>query len=276
MAHTHLHVRITETDPARIDLLIGRLTQAGFEGFQVDDDGLDAYLPTPDPKVDEWHIALQSLGIEPERLEAVEERNWNAEWESSFQPVRIPGRLSVRADFHPPVDDAGIALVITPKMSFGTGHHDTTVLMMEDILDNAMHGKSVLDFGTGTGILAILAEKCGANRVLALDNDPWSIDNAQENILGNDCRHIVARLADTLPGDETFDIVLANINRNVILQHVDAFRKVLKPGGRLLLSGLLADDLPDIRNAFPQPPFAESTHAIRNRWARISFYANSE
>jgi ribosomal protein L11 methyltransferase len=271
MAHTHLRARIAETDPARIDLLIGHLAQAGFEGFQVDDQGLDAYIPTPDPQVDQWRIALHALGIEPVLLEAVEERNWNAEWESSFQPVRIPGRLSVRAAFHPPVDDGGIALVITPKMSFGTGHHDTTVLMMEDILDTHMEGMSVLDFGTGTAILAILAEKRGATRILALDNDPWCITNADENRQANDCRHIETRLADAIPTDETFDIVLANINRNVILQQAHAFRQVLKPGGRLLLSGLLAEDLPDIRNTFTPPTFAEASHAIRNRWARIGF-----
>lgn len=271
MVYTHLHARFAETDPARIDLLIGILAQAGFEGFQVDDTGLDAYIPTQHPQPDEWRDTLKGLGVEPEHLEAVEDRNWNEVWESSFPPVIIPGMVSVRASFHPPVADGGTEIVITPKMSFGTGHHDTTALMMEALFEIDPTGQSVLDFGTGTGILAILAEKRGATRILAIDNDPWSITNADENRLNNDCRHIETRLADTPPTSEPFDIVLANINRNVILQHADTFRYILKSSGILILSGLLADDLPDIRTAFPQPHFTETAHALRNRWTCITF-----
>ncbi|NDC78797.1 MAG: 50S ribosomal protein L11 methyltransferase, partial [Chitinophagia bacterium] len=155
MTHTHWHARFTETDPVRIDLLTGLLTLSGFEGFQSDDDGLDAYVKADSHAVEEILSDIRRQGFETVSLTPVEDKNWNEVWESSFQPVVIPGKVSVRANFHAPVHDAGIPIVITPKMSFGTGHHATTVLMMEELFERDLSGKSVLDFGTGTGILAI-------------------------------------------------------------------------------------------------------------------------
>jgi ribosomal protein L11 methyltransferase len=271
MTHTHWHARFAETDPARIDLLTGLLTLSGFEGFQTDDQGLDAYVWTDAPGVEESLSGIRRQGFDPVSLMPVEDRNWNEVWESSFQPVIIPGRVSVRANFHAPVDDPGIPIVITPKMSFGTGHHATTVLMMEELFEHDLVGKSVLDFGTGTGILAILAEKLGAARILAIDNDDWSIANTDENTAGNGCTRIETRLAETTPTDATFDIVLANINRNVILDHADLLPGILGPGGRLILSGLLAEDLESIRTAFSAAPLCEISHAVRNKWLRITY-----
>jgi ribosomal protein L11 methyltransferase len=271
MTHTHWHARFAETDPARIDLLTGLLALSGFEGFESDDLGLDAYVKADAPTVHAMLSDIRRQGFEPESLAPVADRNWNEEWESSFQPVVIPGRVSVRANFHPPVPDSGIPIVITPKMSFGTGHHATTVLMMEELFERDLVGKSVLDFGTGTGILAILAEKLGAQRILAIDNDDWSIANTAENTAGNGCTQIEPRLAETTPSDETFDVVLANINRNVILDHAGLLPAILNPGGWLILSGLLAEDLEDIRTAFRHPSFRELSHAVRNKWLRITF-----
>jgi ribosomal protein L11 methyltransferase len=275
MTHTHWHARFAETDPARIDLLTGLLTLSGFDGFQSDDQGLDAYVRTESSDMEEILSEIRRQGFEPVSLTPVEDRNWNEVWESSFQPVVIPGKVSVRANFHAPVDDPGIPIVITPKMSFGTGHHATTVLMMEELFECDLRGKSVLDFGTGTGILAILAEKLGATRILAIDNDDWSIANTDENTAGNGCTRIETRLAETTPTDETFDIVLANINRNVILDHADLLPGILGPGGRLILSGLLAEDLEAIRTAFSGAPLSEISHAVRNKWLRIT-YSKSE
>lgn len=271
MTQTQWHARFAETDPGRIDLLVGLLTQSGFDGFLTDDDGLDAYIRTDKDLLPDILSDIRGQGFEPASLEPVEERNWNAEWESSFRPVVIPGKVSVRANFHEPVDDPGIPIVITPKMSFGTGHHATTLLMMEELFERELAGKSVLDFGTGTGILAILSEKLGATRILAIDNDDWSIANTIENTIGNGCTRIEARQADTIPRDESFDIILANINRNVILDHADALPGLLRTGGWLILSGLLAEDLTDIRSAFRSHPLREISHSIRNKWLRISF-----
>jgi ribosomal protein L11 methyltransferase len=271
MTHTYWHARFAETDPARIDLLTGLLTLSGFEGFQSDDDGLDAYIRADAQVLEDVISDIRRQGFEAVSLTPVEDRNWNEVWETSFQPVVIPGKVSVRANFHAPVDDTGIPIVITPKMSFGTGHHATTVLMMEELFERDLVGKSVLDFGTGTGILAILAEKLGAARILAIDNDDWSIANTTENTAGNGCTQIQARLAETTPTDETFDFVLANINRNVILDHAGLLPQILSPGGCLILSGLLTEDLEEIRKAFSNAPLREISHAVRNKWLRITY-----
>lgn len=275
MTHTHWHARFAETDPVRVDLLTGLLTLSGFEGFQSDDQGLDAYVRADDTEVEVILSDIRRQGFEPLSLTPVEDRNWNEVWESSFQPVIIPGKVSVRANFHAPVHDPGIPIVITPKMSFGTGHHATTVLMMEELFERDLRGKSVLDFGTGTGILAILAEKLGATRILAIDNDDWSIANTAENTAGNGCTQIETRLAETTPADETFDIVLANINRNVILDHAGLLPAILSPGGWLILSGLLTEDHDEIRKAFRETPLREVSHAVRNKWLRITYLFDS-
>jgi len=272
MAHTHWKVRFEETDPVRIDLLIGLLNQAGFEGFEVGDQALDAYITAGHPGLEALLWSLERDGFPTADFSPVEDKNWNEIWESSFQPVVIPGKVSIRASFHPPIPEIPLELVITPKMSFGTGHHLTTLLMMEALFQLNLTGKRLLDFGTGTGILAILAEKLGAARILAIDNDPWSISNANENVAGNHCQSIETRLLDHLPTGETFDLILANINKNVILKELPAFLKSLQRGGSLMLSGLQEEDLTDVRLAMQGTPLQELSCSIRDPWARISFF----
>jgi ribosomal protein L11 methyltransferase len=210
-------------------------------------------------------------GIDQPDIRRIREENWNAQWESSFDPVVIPGRLSVRAMFHKPVEGVEREIVITPKMSFGTGHHATTSLMLEEMLNIPFSGKDVLDFGTGTGVLAILASMAGAKRVMAIDNDPWSMENAAENAAVNGCTNINLSLTDQLPQTDRFDIILANINRNVILSNTGQLCSLLRPNGILLLSGLLESDRIDVENAFLPLLSRHPSSRVRNGWIVLTY-----
>lgn len=251
MDKIYIELSIRTKDASEADLLIGLLSGIGYDGFREEDELLVACI---DRSAFDPELMIQTLPEQTEKPEIreIREENWNALWESSFDPVVIPGRLSVRADFHQPVPDVQREIIITPKMSFGTGHHATTSLMLEEMLDVSFSNLDVLDFGTGTGVLAILAEQLGAGEVIAIDNDPWSIENSGENAAVNQCTRIELVLSDQLPENRTFDVILANINRNVILANADKLSNLLKPGGRLLLSGLLVSDRSDIVAAFRQ------------------------
>jgi len=179
--------------------------------------------------------------------------------------------VAIRADFHAPIVNVENEILITPKMSFGTGHHATTFLMMQQMRNIDFNNKSVFDFGTGTGILAILAEKLGATSVFAIDNDEWSIENAKENAAKNACMHIDLALKDDPGGEETFDIILANINKNVILTYLSVLVNRLKKGGYLLLSGLLKEDEEDIQQAANQLPVKYISTTHKNNWICIMF-----
>lgn len=265
MDKTYIELAFTTQDASETDLLIGILSDIGFDGFREEHDKLFACIEQS--ALDQQRLSeVLPDSISAPEIREIREENWNAIWESSFEPVVIPGRLSVRAAFHQPVNGVAREIIITPKMSFGTGHHATTSLMLEVMLDVPFHQTHVLDFGTGTGVLAILAAQLGAVSVTAIDNDTWSIENARENLSVNKCKGIELVLADQLPDNETFDVILANINRNVILANADRLSELLKSDGRLLLSGLLVEDRPDIEAAFlhrfPNPPICRQ----RNGW----------
>ena len=236
-------------DPVLTDLLIGVLSTLGCTGFEESEEGLSAYA-------EEGVLDLQDLDEIMRRMgltysgSMVEQENWNAVWESSFEPVVIPGKTVVRASFHKSVDSEGIEIVITPRMSFGTGHHATTWLMLSEMSDLDFFDKDVLDFGSGTGSLSIMAEKRGARSVDAVDNDPVCQTNATENAEENGCVRIRTILSDAVPEDRTYDVILANINRNVILAEADRLVKALRQGGWLLLSGLLEEDAVPVSEAF--------------------------
>lgn len=228
------------------DIAIAMLTHLGFEGFEEGEDFLLAYINKDD--LDE--TLLKNLSNQLQfvyRMDAIAPRNWNAEWESHFEPVMIDDFIMVRAHFHKPVVTIQHDIIITPKMSFGTGHHATTTLMIQQMRDLNFHNKTVLDFGTGTGILAILAEKFGAIDVLTIDNDDWSIENCRENIERNGCSHIQIEQRNDANVKRLFDVILANINRNVITNNLSFLFENLREGGCLLLSGLLVEDEDIIR-----------------------------
>ena len=178
--------------------------------------------------------------------EELPEINWNAEWEKNFDPIVIGSRCRVRADFHPYVE-VDYDLIISPKMSFGTGHHQTTYMMLEFLLETPLKGLSVLDMGSGTGVLAVLAEKRGARNLKAIDIDPWAVENAKENLFLNSCEEIEVFKGDAhllKPWTGQFDWVLANINRNILLQDIPQYVRCLRSDGVLLMSGFYSEDLP--------------------------------
>ena len=241
----HLHVTIPAADVSVQEILIARLEDLGYDGFQQEADRLEAYVPEEKfnaPELEEilarWQLAYT--------WQALPERNWNEEWEKNFQPVVVEEFCAIRASFHAPISHVKHELVITPKMSFGTGHHATTYMMIKAMEHLDLAGKVVLDFGTGTGVLAILAERLGAGEVLAIDHDPWSIENARENMVENHIGRVRVEKMDTIPPNLLFDIILANINKHVILKELPLMKQQLKEGGVILLSGLLHEDFLDI------------------------------
>jgi ribosomal protein L11 methyltransferase len=244
----HIQITIPAATEALQDLLIAQLAAIGFDGFEQNDTEVKAYIA--EEAYDEaalQEILLQENGTFTREL--ITRQNWNALWESNFQPVSIPGFVHVRAGFHEPEPGFAHEIIITPKMSFGTGHHATTYLMMQEMQSIDFTGKTVFDFGTGTGILAILAEKLGAAYVMGVDNDEWSIENATENAANNQCENISLYLAGNADAQDVFNVILANINKNVILENMYHLQQSLQQGGVLLLSGLLAEDEVDIVNS---------------------------
>lgn len=235
-----------EADELTQEVLISELSELSATGFEQRDTQLLAYFNEDDFKSYEVNDLLKGYTFQ---VNNIPQQNWNAVWESNFQPVTVGAFCAVRAHFHDPVKTVQHEIIITPKMSFGTGHHATTYLMMEQMQKIDFYGKTVFDFGTGTGILAILAKKLGASSITAIDVDDWSIENAKENFERNGVEEVQLYLTSLIP-DETFDIVLANINKNVILQNVLQLHKALAKGGMLLVSGLLATDENDVRSAF--------------------------
>jgi ribosomal protein L11 methyltransferase len=230
------------------EIIIALLSEEGYEGFEEEGDLLRSFIPSRN--FDEGSLktfaAQHQLGFS---IAEIEDRNWNKIWESDFSPVIIDDIIAVRAGFHAPVKNVKHEIIITPKMSFGTGHHATTLMMIKMMCGINFTGKRILDFGTGTGILAILAEKLGASAILAIDNDEQSIENAMENIEANGCTKIHLLKASSVKTGGQFDIILANIIKNVILANFPDFSKQLVPNGVLLLSGILKEDEPKILQA---------------------------
>jgi ribosomal protein L11 methyltransferase len=266
------YIEFVFTSPGQevVDMLIASLSEMGFYGFLEEEGSLMAYILPDDLDRKKVEDLASGYGL-GYQVNEIREENWNAGWESSFQPVRLGDFAAVRADFHAPVEDVEYEIIITPKMSFGTGHHATTWLMMKSMKDFMHPGMDVLDFGTGTGLLAILAEKMGAKAVLAIDNDSWSIDNAGENLARNGSSRVELRLADSVPGGMTFDLVLANINKHILLGHCKEICGAVRYGGTLVLSGILPSDVADIERAFDlymgQPVRVEES----NNWSLMAF-----
>ncbi|RYG05685.1 MAG: 50S ribosomal protein L11 methyltransferase [Chitinophagaceae bacterium] len=237
--HTRINIRSDNSEQKEI--LIALLADAGFDGFEEQPGSLSAFIEAD--AYDEGVLNDILGGFELTfHKENIPERNWNAEWEKDFVPVTVNQFCAVRAGFHPPVPDVKHDIIVTPRMSFGTGHHATTWLVLSGMEPIDFQGKTVLDYGTGTGVLAILAEKLGATRTLAIDNDKWSIENAADNFSENECTGIELVESSEIETTEQFDVILANINRNVLLARMQELAQHLKKDGVLLMSGLLAGD----------------------------------
>jgi ribosomal protein L11 methyltransferase len=234
--------------PEQKEILIAMLADTGFEGFEEEENVLKAFIPEEVFNKEIVDSLASSVNLSYS-LNLIEQQNWNAQWESSFEPVIINNFAAVRAGFHPTVKNVQYEIIITPKMSFGTGHHATTYLMIEQMSQVNFADKTVLDFGTGTAVLAILAQKMGAIAITAIDNDDWSIENAKENIIDNNAENICIEKGETIKTDKKYDIILANINLNVILQNMPLIAAICKPDAKVLLSGFLTTDESKIKES---------------------------
>lgn len=257
------------------DFLISLLPEVGFDGFEEQPDSIRAFIPGPAVKQEDIQDILQQngLGHISWQTSVIAQQNWNEQWEKSFHPLTIAGQVSIRAPFHEP-QPAAYELIIEPKMSFGTGHHATTALMIEQMLDMDLRGKDVVDFGSGTGVLAILAEKLGAAHIVAIDNEEWAVENCRENIQRNNVSKVQVIHADTMSVvSEQYDIMLANINRNVITKNLQSWRTFIRPGGVLVISGILVTDVRDILALASELGFSLIRQLTRDGWVSISFHA---
>ncbi|MBO2546131.1 50S ribosomal protein L11 methyltransferase [Salegentibacter sp. BDJ18] len=265
--------KIEPLQPAS-EILVAELGYLGFESFVEEEDGLTAYIPAEEYEDDLLagvHI-LQSDEFEITYSKGeIEQVNWNEEWEKNFSPIMVDDICSVRAPFHPELDTE-FDIVIEPKMSFGTGHHATTHMMIQHILKNDWNDKAVLDMGCGTGVLAILASMKGAKFVDAIDIDNWCYQNTLENVGRNDCDNInVEEGGAELLQDRKYDMILANINRNILLRDLPIYKDCLKTGGNLFLSGFYEEDIPVIKEACQKLGLNYIEHIERSNWVAVKF-----
>jgi ribosomal protein L11 methyltransferase len=236
--------------PRYIEIVIAEFAEYGFESFAENDNGFQGYIPVNRFSGD----TLMALDIFQNKeiritftIRTIPDENWNAVWESNFEPVSIGNECYIRAPFHPEKKGIKYEIIIEPKMSFGTGHHETTHMMVQLLLEQDVMGKTLLDMGCGTGILAILARKMLAAKVVAIDNDEWAFNNSKENIIKNNVPEIEVLFGDAgLLKGQQFDLVIANINRNILLNDIPVYTEIIKKNGILALSGFYLSDLETI------------------------------
>ena len=261
----YIEFRFNDIPEYKQDLLIFQLADAGFESFSQDADQLLAYIPVALYDAEKVKSVLGEFPF-PCTFETIPDQNWNREWEKNFSPVDIGGICYIRAPFHPAIKDYRYEIIIEPKMSFGTAHHETTSQMIELMLQLDLRGKKVLDMGCGTGILAILAEMMGASEILAVDNDEWAYNNSLENTEKNGSERITVVRGGIEEIIGQFDLIIANINRNVLLEQIPVYYKSLVPGGFLLMSGFYQEDLPVILEKASECGFNHEMNISKNRW----------
>lgn len=271
--YTAYHFKIEPLRPGA-EILIAELSELGFDSFEETKEALSAYILASEnhPDILKNLQILNSTEFEVSYFsEEIQPVNWNAEWEKNFSPINVENRCTIRAPFHPK-PETGLDIVIEPKMSFGTGHHATTYMMSKFILENDFKGKSVLDMGCGTGVLAILAEKMGAKKTDAIDNDPWCYANTLENINHNDCSRIDVYEGDAnLLEGKKYNIILANINRNILLNDMEVYAKSLNEKGELYLSGFYRKDLDIIKNRCEELGMQHDSHLEKEAWIAVKF-----
>ena len=262
----------TLTVQTAIEILIAELGAAGFESFTENEEGLIAYIQKKDWNneiLNDIQLLQSEEVVITYDIKEIEQVNWNSEWEKNFEPIQVDGLVSIRAPFH---KDPHLKydIVIEPKMSFGTGHHETTHLMIQHLIDLDLDGKTVLDMGCGTGILAIFAEMKGAVKLDAIDIDTWCYENSMENVERNQCKRIAVYEGDaSLLKDKKYDVIIANINRNILLQDIGIYAQSLNENGILLLSGFYTEDIPVIGEEAGKYQLKLKKKRTRNNWVGL-------
>jgi ribosomal protein L11 methyltransferase len=264
----YIEIKFNNLSKETSEILIATLSDLNFEGFEEETNTLKAFIEKSLFNKEELAETAKQFKLTYTTFE-LPDTNWNKEWESNFKPVVIENFCAVRADFHAAIKNAQHEIIITPKMSFGTGHHATTYMMIQQMQQIDFRKKHVMDFGTGTGVLAILAKKLGADSVVAIDNDEWSIENAKENFIRNNVENIDLRLANHPVANKVCDIIFANITRNVIQENFSLFNQYLHNNGILLLSGLLNEDESLITSLASAFNFVLDKKLQRENWISI-------
>ena len=276
--YTRVKFTVTPNEEVATDVLAALLAEVGFESFLPEEDGMSAYAPQALYDADAVATVVATFPLDGYGItytdEFIEGEDWNAEWEKNyFQPIVLGEDCVIHSTFHKDVPAARYDILIDPKMAFGTGYHQTTCHMLRAILAQDMTGKSVLDMGCGTALLAILARKHGATDVVAIDIDEFAFENAKENIILNNTPDIEVRLggADAIKPTDSFDVVIANINRNILLADMCNYVKAMRTGSLLFISGFYTDDMEVLKAEAAQHGLRYLDYAEDNRWAMMRF-----
>ncbi len=279
MDYLELTVNIQPRNPWA-EILVSQLAELGFESFVDTENGVLAYAQVTGVDLENAiNESLLSSSTDDFQLDfeskIIPQQNWNALWEADFQPVEVEGRMTILAPFHDKTIAKGIIVEIQPQMSFGTGHHQTTWMMSKALLDLPNVPKNVLDMGAGTGVLAILAEKLGAENILAIDIEDWSVENTKENAVRNGAKGIVALQGDIdLIAGKSFDLILANINKNILKSHLNQYSKSLLSDGMLMLSGFFETDVEELVEAAINENFTLLKVLNKETWAAMILTKN--
>ncbi len=279
MNYTKISFQLEPDNAENREILVALLSDLAFESFEETDEKMMGYIPGESVNLEEILeiTAILPFSVHTEK-EMIPDRNWNEVWEKNyFKPLLIGNRCLVRAPFHTEFEPAEFELVIEPKMAFGTGNHETTTLVAEQILNMDLAGKTVLDMGCGTGILGMLASLKGAKHITAIDIDSWAFESTVENARLNNIPNLKAKMGDAgLLGNDLFEIIFANIHKNVILNDIHIYRNVLKPGGKLILSGFYTHDMPDVKAKAESVGLLETGFQEKNNWVVYGFELPSD
>ncbi len=276
MSYLEIAIELPFIQEETVEIFIARLSESGFDGFWNEQNMLKAYIDENifDKKAFET-ILNETLSACQYKIEPMPDRNWNEQWEKSYEPVIIENKCIIKAPFHEITETFPLEIIVTPKMAFGTGHHNTTQLIIEQLFSTELKNKTIIDAGCGSGVLAIAAEKLGAKSILAYDIDHWSVENTIENIELNQCNCITVKqgtIDEVKP--EPSDIILANINRNVLLSEMESYKKYLKSNGLLILSGFIEPDVEILKKSATEKGLIFQNTQAKDDWYCLVFKKN--